>query len=235
MVCCTMALRFIPILVVLCCKTGSNYEKLAIAHAAVLPQTEIVGILPVTLAIRPLEFAAYTRRVETFRKGFVVPGYLGIDYDIYGRPGREDEQTGMQTINSLTDAHLVLVNELAKLDIKTLPAVDEIPEDAQVLSVKILGSETSLRIHTYGCWPFAGTVMYIINRDIYSVITETRLEYQLRSPRETLKKGNLTILSESRFSFWGSYGGTAILESYDEALDHHLKDMAERLAREIRI
>lgn len=191
------------------------------------------NLLP-SLAIRPFTFTPVHNRTETFRKGFIVPGYKGIDYDIFGRADRADERSGMQNIASLPDAHVMLSRELSQLDLQATPAAPELAADALALSINISQVEASMRIHTYGCWPFAGTVMYIINSDIYTVLSRTRLEYRLENARSTVKKGSLDVLTESKFSFWGSYAGFAILESYEDALSQHLKQIAAELAAVLR-
>lgn len=229
-----MGLRLMPLLLILCCQTGSNYEKLASAKAALPKPPEVVAKPVGSVVIRPFTFAEVANRTETFRKAFVVPGYKGIDYDIYGRPERADERAGMKTIYSLDEAHALVSAEMSQLDLKATPEAAMLPDDALVLSVNVSASETSMRIHTYGCWPFAGTVMYIINRDIYSVVSFSRLEYKLENAGVIVKKGSLDVLTESKFSFWGSYAGFAILESYEDALGEHMKHISSDLAAVIR-
>ncbi len=213
------------------CRTGSNYEKLKQPKTVAAETPASTGPATRPFLIRPFTFAEIGDRTEMFRKAFVVPGYKGIDFDTYGRMDPADQKTGMKTIYSLPEVHKLFAAELTRLEIPTVVNVEIPPDKGGVLDVRILGSESSLRMHTYGCWPIVGTVVYLFNADIYTVVTKTRLEYKITGMAAKEPSGTLEIYSEKDFSFWGSYMGFDIYESFEEAQAGHIKDIAARLAR----
>jgi hypothetical protein len=212
------------------CKTGSNYEKLKAVKPATAMPAATAGAASATYLIRPFTFVEMGDRTDMFRKAFIFPGYKGIDFDSYGRMDPSDQKSGMKTLYSLPDVHALVADELAKLEVKTSINPDGAPEDAVKLDVRVLGSESSLRMHTYGCWPVVGAVVYIFNADIYTVVTRTRLEYSIGAETKTPRKGTFDVYSEMDFSFWGSYMGFGLYEAFNEARDAHLKQIAADLA-----
>lgn len=214
-------------LLALGCKTGSNYEKLKapVTPAATTPPAALTG----TYLIRPFTFAEVGDRSEMFRKAFVVPGYKGVDFDTYGRMDPSDQKTGMKSIYSMPDVHKLLAAELEKLDVKTVTDTELASEKGGVLAVRVVGSESSMRMHTYGCWPVVGTVVYLFNADIYTVVTKTKLEYTLSATGGDPRGGTLEIYSEMDFSFWGTYMGFDLYESFETAQIGHVKDIAAKL------
>lgn len=222
--------RSLLLATMIACKTGSNFETLQ----SRLPQTvadpastAVTG----TFYIRPFAFVEMDNRSEMYRKAMVVPGYKGIDFDTYGRTGAPDEKSGMRTIASLTNVHALVAEELTKLEIKTI-ASD--PEDGGgVISVKVLSTESSLRMHTYGCWPFVGTLVYLVNGDIYSVISHTQAEYSVTGTGAA-KSGLLDVHTKKDFSFWGTWAGMEILESFSTTQEQHARELAAALAVKMR-
>lgn len=211
------------------CKTGSNYEKLKAPNSPVATPAQPLAPLTGTYVIRPFTFTEVGNRSEMFSKAFVVPGYKGVDYDTYGRMDPSDQKTGMKTIYSLPEAHKLLAAELTKLEVQTLTDTDTPPEKGGVLDVRILGSESSLRMHTYGCWPIVGSLVYLANQDIYTVVTKTKLEYKLSSTGGNPRSETIEVYSEMDFSFWGTYMGFDLYESFEAAQAGHVKDLATRL------
>lgn len=211
------------------CKTGSNFESLQ-ARAPKSVADAGSGAVAGTFYIRPFTFAEMPHRSDMHRKAFVVPGYKGIDFDTYGRGALPDEKSGLKTIASLNNVHALVADELTKLDIKTIPGESE--EGGSVLSVKVLSTESSLRMHTYGCWPFVGTLVYLVNGDIYSVVSHTLAEYAVAGAAN--KKGFIEVYTTKTFSFWGTWAGMDILESFTEAQEQHAKEIAAALALKLR-
>ncbi len=212
------------------CKTGSNFEALQSAAPKAVADP---GSGPVagTFYIRPLAFADMPNRSEMHRKAFVVPGYKGIDFDMYGRGGAADEKSGMKTIASLENMHALVAEELTKLEITTVASE---PEDGgAVINLKVLNTESSLRMQTYGCWPFVGFFAYLVNGDVYSVISQTRAQYAITGNGEA-KTGLLEIYTRKDFGFWVSWAGMEIMESFKETQEQHARDLAAALAQKIR-
>lgn len=222
--------RTLFLAVMLACKTGSNFEFLQsrVPKTVAEPST---GAVAGTFYIRPFTFAEMDHRSEMHRKAFVVPGYKGIDFDTYGRTAASDEKSGMKTIASLGNVHALVAEELTKLDIKTI--ANETEEEGSTISIKVLGTESSMRMQTYGCWPFVGTLVYLVNGDIYSVISHTRAEYSVTGT-VAAKFGVLEVYTTKDFSFWGTWAGMGILESFTEAQEQHVKELAAALAVKIR-
>lgn len=53
----------------------------------------------------------------------------------------------MKTIASLANVHALVAEELTKLDIKTI--ANETEEGGSTISIKVLSTESSMRMHTY--------------------------------------------------------------------------------------
>jgi len=123
----------------------------------------------------------------------------------------------------------------AKLEFKTAPFSDTPPEDAVILSIHVNHSESSLRMHTYGCWLFVGFFVYMANGDTYDIITRTELEYKIQKGDKILKAGKQQVLSEVNFGFWSTYGGFDVNESFEEAQRLHLKQFASVFAPMLRM
>lgn len=212
------------------CKTGSNYEKLK--RPKVSPPPLISTGLPATKTfwIRPFTFAETGDRTEMFRKAFVVPGYKGIDFDTYGRMDPADQKTGMKTLYSIPDVHQQVAVALGKLEISAVSDENAAPEISHTVDVRIVDSESSMRMHTYGCWPIVGTIVYLFNADIYTVVTKTRLDYAIAGSAGNPRTGSIEVYSETDFSFWGTYMGFDIYESFELAQTGHITDIAKHLA-----
>jgi hypothetical protein len=232
----TLRLFFVTLggILILGCKTGSNYEKLKQPRTAVAETPAPAGLAARTFLVRPFTFAEVGDRTEMFRRAFLVLGYKGIDFDTYGRMDPADQKTGMKTIYSLPEVHKLIAAQLTRLEIPTVVDADVPPDKGGVLDVRVLGSESSLRIHTYGCWPIVGTVVYLFNADIYTVVTKTRFEYRVSGIPVKEPSAILEVYSEKDFSFWETYLGFEISESFEEAQTEHVKDIAGRLARLLR-
>lgn len=227
---CSNMSRSLLLVGMLACKTGSNFESLQ-GRAPKTIADSGSGIVTGTFYIRPFTFAAMEHRSEMYRKAFIVPGYKGIDFDTYGRTGATDEKSGMKTIASFNNVHALVAEELTKLEIKTI--ANEPEEGGGTISIKVLSTESSMRMHTYGCWPFVGTLVYLVNGDIYSVISHTRAEYSVTSSGAE-KSGLLDVYTTKDFGFWGTWAGMEILESFTEAQEQHAKEIAAALAAKIR-
>lgn len=212
------------------CKTGSNFEVL---QSQLPKKNSDSGSGPVagTFYIRPFIFAEMEHRSVMYRKAFVVPGYKGIDFDTYGRTGAANEKSGMKTIASLNNVHALVAEELTKHEIKTI--ANEPEEGGNTISIKVLSTESSMRIHTYGCWPFLGMLVYLVNGDMYSVVSHTRAEYSVTGVG-TAKSGFIDVYTAKDFGFWGTGAGMEILESFIEAQEQHAKEIAAALAVKIR-
>ena len=211
-------LRTALLVALFACKTGSNFEMLQ----SQLPKKNAdSGSGPVagTFYIRPFTFAEMEHRSEMHRKAFVVPGYKGIDFDTYGRTGTSDEKSGMKTIASLGNVHALVAEELTKLDIKTI--ANETEEGGSTISIKVLSTESSMRMHTYGCWPFVGTLVYLVNGDMYSVISHTRAEYGVTGGGAA-RSGLLDVSTAKDFGFWSTWAGMEILESFEMCIRDRL-------------
>ena len=207
-------------------KTGSNFENLqANASSKGNEVTAITG----TYWLRPFAFRETHHRSEMFRKAFVLPGYKGIDFDGYGRMAASDEKTGMRTIYSTPEVHLEVAEALRKLGATMYAGEGELPDTATEVKVTVQNSESSLRMHTYGCWPFVGFFVYLVNGDIYTVLIHTKLDYQIGAGR----RGTLNISTRKEFGFWTSYAGMEILESFTEAQQQHVQELAAALAAEL--
>lgn len=225
--------QYLPYLLLLAtvfaCKTGSNFESLQ-GHAPKSVADAGSGAVAGTFYIRPFTFAETQHRSDMYRKAFVVPGYKGIDFDTYGRGSQPDEKSGLKTIASLNNVHALVADELTKLEIKTIAG--EAEEGGSVLNVKVLRTESSLRMHTYGCWPFIGTLVYLVNGDVYSVVSHTRAEFAVAGA--ATKNGFFEVYTTKTFSFWGTWAGMEILESFTEAQEQHAKEIAAALALRLR-
>ena len=217
----------------LLCQTGSNYESLKKAK----PQTEAPtaqAAPAVTFVVRPLTFTAMPDRSEMYRKAFLVPGYKGIDFDGYGRMAASDEKTGMRTLYSTPDINRVLSEELNKLELKTVAGTDVGFDGAAAVDIHVRKSESSMRMHTYGCWLFVGFFVYLVNGDVYTVLAETQLDYTVAIPGKPARSGSLTVYSEKDFGFWTTYAGFEVLESFEEGQKNHFKDIALKLSAILR-
>lgn len=208
------------------CSTGSNFEKLRenppdTATAATLP-------LPGTYAIAPFTFTPAEDRSDMFRKAFLVPGYKGIDFDGYGRLAESDRTSGMKTLYTLSDAHTRIASELARAG---MPADSEAQFTVQT---HIESSEAAMRMHTYGCWPFVGFFVYLVNGNVYTVIFRTRLTFTISGGKSAAKMIRRDILTESTFGFWSTYAGFDLLESFEAGLDTHVKQIAADLEAQLR-
>ena len=225
--------QYLPYLLLLAtvfaCKTGSNFESLQ-GHAPKSVADAGSGAVAGTFYIRPFTFAEMQHRSDMYRKAFVVPGYKGIDFDTYGRGSLPDEKSGLKTIASLNNVHALVAGELTKLEIKTIAG--EVEEGGSVLNVKILSTESSLRMHTYGCWPFVGTLVYLVNGDVYSVVSHTRAEFTVAGAAN--KNGFIEVYTTKTFSFWGTWAGMEILDSFTETQEQHAKEIAAALALKLR-
>lgn len=215
----------------LSCKTGSNYENLQQLRRHPEKTVEAPAISG-TYYIRPFVFVERTNRSEMFRKAFVVPGYKGIDFDGYGRMAASDENAGMRTFSSQPDVHIAVGEEIGRLGAKVFVATDAPPDGAQVIEVKVLNSESSMRMHTYGCWPFVGFFVYLVNGDVYTTIVHTQAEFRLTGGGKT-KSGRLDVYTAKDFGFWTTYAGMEILESFSETQQAHVKDFALALGKEL--
>ena len=211
------------------CKTGSNFESLQ-GYASTAIADAGSGLVAGTFYIRPFTFAEMQHRSDMYRKAFVVPGYKGIDFDTYGRGSLLDEKSGLKTIASLGNVHALVADELTKMEIKTIAG--EVEEGGSVINLKVLSTESSLRMHTYGCWPFVGTLVYLVNGDVYSVVSHTRAEYAVTGA-ET-RNGFIEVYTTKTFSFWGTWAGMEILESFTEAQEQHAKEIAAAFALKLR-
>lgn len=212
------------------CKTGSNYERLKRPKVSPAPVGSTGAPATKTFWIRLFTFAEIGDRTEMFRKAFVIPGYKGIDFDTYGRMDPSDQKTGMKTLYSIPDVHQQVAKALGKLDISAVSDENAAPEISHTVDVRVLGSESSMRMHTYGCWPIVGTVVYLFNADIYTVVTRTQIEYTIAGTAGNPQVGKLEIYSEMDFSFWGTYMGFDIYESFEAAQTGHIADIAGQLA-----
>lgn len=223
-------LRAALLVAMFACRTGSNFEMLQ----SQLPKKNAdSGSAPVagTFYIRPFTFAEMEHRSVMYRTAFVVPGYKGIDFDTYGRTGASDEKSGMKTIASLNNVHALVAEELTKLDIQTI--ANEAEEGGSTISVRVLSTESSMRMHTYGCWPFVGTLVYLVNGDMYSVVSHTRAEYSVTGGGAA-KSGLLDVYTAKDFGFWSTWAGMEILETFTEAQELHARELAAALAVKIR-
>lgn len=212
----------------LLCQTGSNYEKLKKKPSAEVAVPAAAP--PLTYVIRPLTFTAMPDRTEMYRKAFIVPGYKGIDFDGYGRMAASDEKTGMRTLYSTPDMNRVLSEELNKLELKTIAGTEQGTDAAALVDIHVRKSETSLRMHTYGCWLFVGFFVYLVNGDVYTVLAESQLDYTIAIPGKPARQGTLTVYSEKDFGFWTTYAGFEVLESFEEGQKNHFKDIALKLS-----
>lgn len=217
----------IPLL--LLCQTGSNYENLKKVKAAA--EVAAPAVAPATtFVIRPLSFTAMPDRTEMYRKAFIVPGYKGIDFDGYGRLAASDEKTGMRTLYSTPDMNRVLSEEFNKLELKTVAGAELATDDMAAVDIHVRKSETSLRMHTYGCWLFVGFFVYLVNGDVYTVVAESQLDYTVAIPGKPARRGSLTVYSEKDFGFWTTYAGFEVLETFEEGQKNHFKDIALKLS-----
>jgi len=220
-------------LVFLCaCNTGSNFEKLKSSRPAPVPAAEGYPILG-SYSIRPFTFTPAEDRSDMFRKAFVVPGYKGIDFDGYGRLAEGDRKSGMKTLYTLPDPHARVAAHLAKIGV----SIAEVPDGKAPLytvQVHVESSEAGMRMHTYGCWPFVGFFVYLVNGDVYTVIFQTQLEYKVFDGEKLVKSEKRKIHTETTFGFWSSWAGFEIVESYDAGLEAHLGDIATTIETALR-
>ena len=222
--------RLLLLATLFACRTGSNFETLQ-SRAPKTVADSGSGAVTGPFYIRPFTFAEMNHRSEMYRKAFVVPGFKGIDFDTYGRSAAADEKSGMKTIASLANVHALVAEELTKLDIKTI--ANETEEGGSTISMKVLSTESSMRMHTYGCWPFVGTLVYLVNGDMYSVISHTKAEYSVTGGGAA-RSGLLDVYTAKDFGFWSTWAGMEILESFTEAQELHAKEIAAALAVKIR-
>lgn len=222
--------RLLLLATLFACRTGSNFETLQ-SRAPKTVADSGSGAVTGPFYIRPFTFAEMNHRSEMYRKAFVVPGFKGIDFDTYGRSAAADEKSGMKTIASLANVHALVADELTKQEIKTI--ANEPEEGGRIISVKVLGTESSLRMHTYGCWPFVGTFVYIVNGDIYTVLSYTRAEYTI-TDGGAVRSGMLEVYTRKEFGFWSTWAGMEILDSFTEAQEQHAREIAAALAQKIR-
>lgn len=214
----------------LACKTGSNYEALAAAQGK-LRDTDNTEKISGTYYIRPLTFAEAQRHSTMYRRALVVPVYTGIDFDGFGRLDPADEKAGMRTIFSDSDVHVQIGNALTQWGAKVFLAENANTDDGQVLDLKVLSTESSLRIHTYGCWPFVGFFVYLFNGDLFTVLAHSRLEYRIAAVGARDKTGVIDVRTKKDFSFWSGDTGMEISDAFNEGQKAHYADIAGTLAQ----
>jgi len=214
----------------LACKTGSNYEALAAAQGK--PKaTDNTEKFSGTFYIRPLSFAEPQRSSTMYRRALVVPVYTGIDFDGFGRLDPADEKAGMRTIFSDNDVHVQIGNALAQWGPKVFLAENANTDDGKVIDLKVLSTESSLRIHTYGCWPFVGFFVYLFNGDLFTVLAHSRIEYRITAIGSRDKTGVIDVRTQKNFSFWSGDTGMEINDAFNEGQKAHYTDIAGALSQ----
>jgi len=219
----------------LACKTGSQFEKQQ-ANFLSAPKLDASSSNWPLVTIRPFEFENEKYSEEYYKKGFWLPGYLGIDIDAFGPWPVTTKEHGLTNKLSNIYDHPEFHKEFLEF-VKTQRQNSNANKEIKVsIEGKFISAIIAIRHHTYGCWPLIGSIARIFNGESMTIVNSTKFHYKILNENGQIVEGEIVVATPKTIKFWQSlsYGfGIDIGTMQAEAMEMHLADIKRALYMQV--